>query len=151
MPNYVKDVLQKFQHPPSIKPQKSPFLIQSYIPYQQAGQRQYAPAPDATPLLDNKGTKRIQSIVGSLLYYARAIDSTLLTALNSIGAQQSKPTKATHQRCQNLLDYIATYPNVYLRYHASDMILTVDSDAAYLVEPNARSCIAGYFQLNSNK
>lgn len=31
------------------------------------------------------------------------------------------------------------------------MILTVDSDAAYLVEPNARSRIAGYFQLNSAK
>ena len=29
--------------------------------------------------------------------------------------------------------------------------MTVDSDAAYLVEPNAHSCIAGYFQLNSNK
>ena len=31
------------------------------------------------------------------------------------------------------------------------MILNIDSDAAYLVKPQARSCIAGYFQLNSSK
>ena len=87
--------------------------------------------------VDKKGTKRIQSIVGSLLYYARAIDNTLLTALNSIGAQQSnKPTKATHQRFQHLLDYIATYPNVFLRYHASDMIPYVDSDTTHLAQDN---------------
>ena len=81
----------------------------------------------------------------------RAIDGTLLPALNTISASQSKPTQATLQRCHNLLDYVATYPNVFLRYHASDMVLTIDSDAAYLVAPKARSRIAGYFQLNSAK
>ena len=47
------------------------------------------------------------------------------------------------------MDYMATFPNVFLRFHASNMILNVDSDAAYLVAPKARSRIAGYFQLNS--
>lgn len=54
------------------------------------------------------------------------------------------------KQCRTLLDYCATYPNVFLRYNASDMILNIDSDAAYLVAPKARSRIAGYFQLNSN-
>ena len=150
MPTYVQDVLHKFQHPPPSKAQRSPFIIKPHQPFK-PGQRQYAKAPDSSPQLDDKGTKRIQSIVGSLLYYARAIDNTILPALNSISAQQSKPTTATHQRCQSLLDYVATYPNVFIRYHASDMILNIDSDAAYLVEPQARSRIAGYFQLNSSK
>ena len=88
--------------------------------------------------------------MGSLLYYARAIDGTILPALNTIAAQQSKPTIRTKEQCARLLDYVATYPNVYLRYHASEMVLTIDSDAAYLVEPQARSRIAGYFQLNKN-
>ena len=48
------------------------------------------------------------------------------------------------------MDYAATYPQVYVRFHASDMILAVDSDAAYLVMPNAKSRIAGYFQLNDH-
>ena len=37
-----------------------------------------------------------------------------------------------------------------LRYYASDMQLHVDSDAAYLVAPKAKSRVAGYFYL-SNK
>ena len=31
------------------------------------------------------------------------------------------------------MDYAATFPNTYVRYYASDMILNIDSDAAYLV------------------
>ena len=89
----------------------------------------------------------MQQVVVSLLYYARAIDGTMLTALNTISSEQAKPTKQTEQKCQRLLDYAASYQNVFLRYHASNMILHVDSDAAYLVMPQARSRIAGYYQL----
>jgi len=46
-----------------------------------------------------------------------------------------------------LLDYVATYPDAIIRYHASDMVLHVDSDAAYIVLPNARSRYAGHFFL----
>ena len=46
------------------------------------------------------------------------------------------------------MDYAATYPNTKLRYFASDMILHIDSDAAYLVQDNARSRIAGYYILS---
>ena len=48
-----------------------------------------------------------------------------------------------------LLDYVTTYPNPKIRFYASDMILHVDSDAAYLVQPNARSRYAGYYYLGS--
>ena len=48
------------------------------------------------------------------------------------------------------MDYAATYSNVYVRYYASDMVLSIDSNAAYLVLPNTRSRIAGYFQLNDH-
>ena len=44
-----------------------------------------------------------------------------------------------------LLDYLATFPNAKVQYKASDMILNVDSDAAYLVVPHAKSRIAGYY------
>ena len=48
-----------------------------------------------------------------------------------------------------LLDYVATYPDTHIRYHASDMILHVDSDVAYLVSPQARSRIAGFHYLST--
>ena len=69
--------------------------------------------------------------------------------LNDLPQQQSQPTIATREKCNRLMDYIATYPNAFIRYHASDMILNVDSDAAYLVLPNARSRIAGFFHLTN--
>lgn len=47
------------------------------------------------------------------------------------------------------MDYAATYPNVKLRFFEIDMILHVDSDAAYSVQPNAKSRIAGYYILSS--
>ena len=48
------------------------------------------------------------------------------------------------------MDYAATYPNSIIRYYASDMILHIESDAAYLVLPNARSRVAGHFYLSSH-
>ena len=47
-----------------------------------------------------------------------------------------------------LLEYLATYPNANIRYHASDVALHVDSDVAYLVLSKAKSRIAGYFYLS---
>ena len=47
------------------------------------------------------------------------------------------------------MDYAATYPNANLRFFASDMILHIDSNAAYLVQDNARSRIAGIYILSS--
>ena len=48
-----------------------------------------------------------------------------------------------------LLDYLYTHPNAILRYHASDMVLHIHSDASYLSAPKARSRAGGYFYLSS--
>ena len=145
MPNYVSNLLKKYNHSPTI-PQYSPYPVAPFtIP--KPGQRQYAVTPDLSPLLNAPNTTKVQSIVGSLLYYARAIDATLLPALNTIAASQAKPTETTLANCKRLLNYVATYPNVKVRFYASNMKLQIDSDAAYLVAPKARSRIAGYFSL----
>jgi len=38
-------------------------------------------------------------------------------------------------------DFLATNQEAILRYHASDMILVIETDAAYLVQPEAKSII----------
>eukprot|EP00957_Ditylum_brightwellii_P101926 7768452-Ditylum_brightwellii.AAC.1 len=48
-----------------------------------------------------------------------------------------------------LLDYMHTYPNAKLTFYAGNMQLGVDSDAAYLILPGAKSCFAGHFYLKS--
>ena len=70
--------------------------------------------------------------------------------MNGIASDQAKPTEKTKARTQQLMDYLHTYPDAYIRYYASDMILHVDSDAAYLVEPKAKSRVAGYFYLSDH-
>lgn len=150
MPDYISKLLVKYLHALPKKPQFSPFPVKPYVPLKR-GQRQYAPTPDKGTLLNSTETTRIQQIVGSLLYYGRAIDYTILPALNTIAQSQAKPTTTTKEAINTLLNYCATYPRVKLRFRASDMILNIDSDAAYLVAPGAKSRVAGYFQLNTSK
>ena len=105
---------------------------------------------DSAPYLDAKGIRRIQSIVGSCLYYCRALDGTIHPALNDIGTQQAKPTTNTKIEADWLLDYLYTHPDAQLKFNASDMVLWVDSDAAYLVKPGAKSRMAGFYYLSSH-
>ena len=146
MPNYVRDTLKRLKHVPKVFPQYSPHKYAPIV-YGKPNTQQYTAAQDTTPLLSPKDTKYIQSGVGAFLYYARAIEGTMLPSLNSIGVHQAQPTESTRQELQQLMDYAATFPDVVLRFYASDMILKIDSDAAYLVLPKARSRIAGYFRL----
>eukprot|EP00804_Cyclotella_cryptica_P011876 CCRYP_004378-RA/>CCRYP_004378-RA protein AED:0.44 eAED:0.39 QI:0/0/0/1/1/1/2/0/442 len=104
---------------------------------------------DASTPLDSNGQKRIQQIVGALLYYARAVDNTILLSLSAIASEQAHPTQLTQQHCQQLLDYCASHPDAVVRFKASDMVLNIHSDASYLSESNARSRIAGHFFLGS--
>ena len=106
---------------------------------------------DDSPFLDLKGTRWVQSAIGSCLYYARALDNTILATLNQLGTQQALPTENTKKAVKHLLDYVYTYRQTYLQFNASDMILHVDSDAAYLVLPKARSRIAGFFRLRNKQ
>ena len=48
---------------------------------------QLTPEDGKSPPLDNQGTKRIQGIVGALLYYGRAVENKLLVSLSSIVSQ----------------------------------------------------------------
>jgi len=145
MPGYIAKVLKKY-NVPSLPPQHSPHTYN--IPVY-GKKTQFAPPPDTSPTLSKEKTKRIQGIIGSLLYYARAIDSPILPALNELSAQQAHPTSETEKKLNHLLAFVTTYPNSSVRFHASDMCLHIDSDAAYLVMPGAKSRIAGYYYLSS--
>ena len=83
-------------------------------------------------------TKHIQLVVGSFLYYARAIYGTILPGLNDTSSQTAQPTEVTRTKAQQLMDYANTHPDAFIRYNASDMKLQVDLDAAYLVLPKSK-------------
>ena len=141
--------LERLQYKPKSSPQYSPH---AHVPivYATKNTRQYATAPDTSPLLAPKGTKYIQSVTGSHLYYGRTIDYTILPALNEIASEQASPTHKMQEKAQRLMDYVHTHPNAFIRYYTSDMVLHIDSDAAYLVAPKARSRVGGYFHLSNH-
>ena len=144
-PIYAK-ILHKYHHTPSHCKQYSPYPYQHII----YGQKVQKPTPiDNTPALNAQDTKYVQQVIGALLYYARAIDCTMLVTLSKLSHMQSKPTQLTLRLIHHLLDYCATNPDATIRYTPSDMILKIQSDSSYLSEPKARSRCGGHFYLGS--
>jgi hypothetical protein len=73
------------------------------------------------------------------------VDPTVLIPLNDIVTEQTKATEKTQAATYQLLDYLATHPDATIRYHASDMIVHIHSDASYLSLSNARIRLGGLF------
>lgn len=141
MPEYINKLLHKLQYKPST-PEHNPHV---YKPPAYGKTVQYVEPPDTSTPLSPARKKRIQQIVGSLLYYARAVDNTILMAVNDLAAQQAHATVATEAHAHKLLNYLATHPNATVTFKPSDMTLQVHSDASYLSAPNSRSRAGGYF------
>ena len=76
--------------------------------------------------------KKVQKIVGSILYYARAVDMTVLMALCTIASEQTKGMERTLEKEYKVLDYLATHPNAVVQFPASDMVMNIHSDSSYL-------------------
>ena len=66
MDDYIKELLVQLGHPPPSEPQKAPHKWRD-IKYRE--RKQMASEEDKSPPLDAKGVKRVQQIVGALLYY----------------------------------------------------------------------------------
>jgi len=75
---------------------------------------QYCPDPDTTTPLTAADCKRVQEVIGVLLYYARAIDPTMLVALSTLASQQAAGTQATLHALTQLLNYSASLTNCFL-------------------------------------
>jgi hypothetical protein len=147
MPGYIKKASLRFKHnkPKKIQNSPHPHAVPAY-----GTKIQYAEEEDDTPKLDKNDTKCIQQVAGTLLYYARAVDSTILPALSSIATEQAAPTAKTMTNVKQLFDYVSTQEEAIITYKASDMILSIHSDAGYCNKKKARSQAGGHFYLSNN-
>jgi hypothetical protein len=126
MPGYIKKLLLRYKHCVPAWPQHCPYTPAP----KQYGTAAQSPLPvDMSPKLSPGEIKEIQRVIRSILYYARAVNITVLMALSSIAIEQSKGTTKTMEKAKQLLDYLATYPDATICFKASDMILIVHSDA----------------------
>ena len=103
---------------------------------------------DNSPPLSPARKTRIQRIIGTILYYVRAVDSSILPCLGTLGTAQSKPIENTGLIIYHLLSYLHTHPNTTMRYKASGMVMYIHNDALYLSEDKARLRAGRYFYLS---
>ncbi len=131
MPGYVTNAIRQFTsidspaaHSPAV------FIPPDY----KRIHHQPATADNDSPLLSPDRAKRIQEIVGVFLYYARAVDPSMLAVINKIESLQAKPTEQVEAMATRPLQYAATWSDASITYNASNMQLRPFSDASHLSE-----------------
>jgi hypothetical protein len=146
MPGYIKAALHKYQHPAPARPEHSPH---PWNPPIYGAITQFVSDTEPSPALSDKDVKQLQQLTGTLLYYARAVDPTLIMPINVLSSEQSNATAVTVDKVIKLLNYCNTHPETKIWYHASDMILYTHSDASYLSESEAKSRAGGFFYMGN--
>ena len=86
---------------------------------------------------DKAGEKYVQEVMRVFLFYAWAVDNTMLVALSAIASEQAKATEKTLHKVNQFLDYAASNLDAILMYQASNMVLAVHSKA-YILTNNVQ-------------
>jgi hypothetical protein len=128
MLGYLTKAMTCFKHEAPTKIQNSPHC---HIEVKYGAKHQYVDNKEDSPPFNNEETKYVQAVAGTLLYYARAVDPTILPALSSFATKQAIPTMKTMETVKQLLDYCATQEEAIITFSASKMILCIHSDTRY--------------------
>jgi len=136
MPGYVQKALVRFGKT-DVRGVNSPL---TYVP-PNYGAKSQTLKPDSTgaALLTPAQILYVQEVVGVFLYYSRAVDPLMITAINKIGSRQAGADVTILPDIERFFQYALRWSNNVMRIHASNMILNVHSDASYLSETKARS------------
>ena len=98
-------------------------------------------------ILDAFKTSYIQSIVGSLFYNKQAIGTTDTLTLNVTSSSKYNSTALIKLKYNLLIEKRVIYQDLFVSFYVSDLILYVDTDTIYLVDQQAHSRVAEFFQL----
>ena len=110
---------------------------------------QVSPVDSTAPASIADG-KKLQRVVGSILYYARAIDHSMLPAVCNLATLQSKPTTHTMTMCDRLLGYASRHRNAKVVIRPSEMLLRIHSDASHLSRAKSGSVAGGIHYLGTS-
>jgi hypothetical protein len=147
MSGYIKAALHQYQHSAPTRPEHAPY---TWNPPVYGAKTQYVEDENNSPALSAKDVNKLQQLTGTLLYYDRAVDTTLIITINVLASAQTRATSDTADKVIKLLKYCTTHPETKIRYHASDMILYIHSDASYISEREAKSRAGGFFYMGSS-
>jgi hypothetical protein len=112
LPGYIEAALHKYQHAAPAHPEHAPH---TWNPPIYGAKIQYVEDETTSPALSDKDVNKLQQLTGTLLYYARAVDPTLIMPINVLASEQSRATAVTAEKVIKLLNYCNTHPETKLR------------------------------------
>jgi hypothetical protein len=147
IPGYVAEMIKKFQFVIT-KGAKTPYLPYESFTRGKRNQKQLANNDDSSPECSPSDKLFIQRVTGCMLYLGRAVDDSVATAINIISSNGF--TERAHQMTVRLLQYISKYPEPHLRFHGSNMQLSIATDASFQTVSRGRSRWGGCMHLGTN-
>jgi hypothetical protein len=103
MHGYIKAALHKYQHPAPARPEHSPH---TWSPPTYGPKTQFVTETITSPALSDKEINKLQQLTCTLLYYARAVDPTLIMPINVLASEQSTATNVAATKIIELLNYM---------------------------------------------
>ena len=118
MPKYIDRLLCKVR-PEGVKGSNTPATYTAPN-YANPGARKAT--VDNSALASEEDKKLLQRVVGTLLYYSRAVDPSICTAVHQLGSVQSKPSQNDMRKMDKLLQYVSKHRNIGIRFYAAHLI-----------------------------
>jgi hypothetical protein len=85
IPEYIKAALHKYQHAAPSRPERAP---RKWNPPINGAKTQYVEDETTRLALSDKDVNKLQQLTGTLLYYASAVDPTLILPINILASEQ---------------------------------------------------------------
>jgi hypothetical protein len=139
MPGYIIKLLERFKEWAGTRCASTPGIYRAPV----YGSKVQLATVDDSPPLSASDTKTLQEIVGGFLYYARAVDPVLLTAVCDVSSSQANPTERVKEMAVRLLQHARAFPNNEVVYRKSKMHFILQVDASYLSRSKSRSVAGG--------
>ena len=139
MPEYVPKALERFNLT-NIEPADTPCfeISKVYTP------RQHALEEDKSERLSDPMIKTLQEKIGVLRYLASALRLDIDVYTSKAASRQVNPTKRLMKDVDRIYAYLKKYPNLGVRFYASDMQIMAHTDASFDSEQGSRSRSGAY-------
>ena len=144
-PGFIQKMLSHLR-PNGVKSAPTPYI------YSPPAYGRTGPQPtniDTSPPATPEQKLELQTVIGYLLFYGRAVDSRFLPATSFLSSFQSAPTLNSLKHMERLLQYASANPNGCRIYKPSDMVLRIYSDASFNSRPKSGSTAGSFHYLGS--
>ena len=156
MPGRVDQVIRKhrpqwFNGTEKVKGAASPGIYEAFNNNLEDDFQRIDEEEDASVTLSTQEMKELQSIIGDCQYLAIVIFASISTAVLHLSHEKAHPTVKTAKKVERLLQYMAAFPEPTRTYHASDMVLVIQSDASHDSLQGSKDVCGGVYYLGWKK